>query len=238
MRKLLILIASAVLGCTVLGAQPITTPYQYRHRLYAQVQGGPSLFVCDYSNVFSNHGRPGGLFTYTGEVSLGYYFTDAHQLRLSLGYGPKNAVLPPYEGFFPYKFQSLSLFADYVISFYPLEEYNVAFNPQFYAGVGAGYTFGFGNYEYYLNDPETQNLEEVVAALQHPYPQNLAPAVRLGALLEYDFPNNLGLIFDFGAEFYGDRYNGQDVMDFPVDIQINATFGVVYHFGESNIKVR
>lgn len=238
MRKLLILIVSAVVGATALCAQPITTPYQYRHRLFVAFQGGPSVFVCDYSNVFGNHGHGWDILTVSGQASLGYFFTDAHQIRVSLGYGPKKAVLPPYEGFFPYKFQSLNLFADYVLSFYPLGEYNVPFNPQFYAGVGMGTTFGFQEPEYHLNNPDEMDLELVKANLQKPYPFNLVPAVRLGGILEYDFPNNLGVFFDFGAEFFGDRYNGLDVIDFPVDIQINATFGVVYHLGKSNIKIR
>ena len=238
MRRLLILIVFAVMECSVLSAQPILTPYQYRHRLFMSVQGGMSLFVCDYSNVFGNHGHGGDVFAPVGQVSLGYYFTDAHQIRFSVNYAPKKGALPPFEGFFPYSFQGVNFFVDYILSFYPLEEMNIPFNPQFYAGLGGGYSFGFGNQEYYLNDPENQDLEVVKAGLPELYPQNLVPGVRVGVILEYDFPSNLGLIFDAGAEFLGDRYNGQDVMDFPLDIQINATFGVVYHLGHSRIVKR
>lgn len=238
MRRILVLFVFAVIGCTALSAQPILTPYQYRHRFFVSAEGGASLFVCDYANVFGNHGRGGDLFSPYGELALGYYFTDAHEIRVSLGYNMKKAVLPPYEGFFPYKFHSVNFFADYVLNFYPMEELNIPLNPQIYVGLGAGYSFGFSEPEYHLNDPDKQNLDEVKALLPKPYPQNLTPAVRLGFILEYDFPNNLGLVLDCGAMFFGDRYSGQDPLDFPVDIQVNVMMGVVYHLGHSKIVKR
>jgi hypothetical protein len=235
MRKIIALFAFAVIGAATLSAQPILTPYQYRNRIFLAVQGGPSLFVSEYCNTFSNHGRGGSLFAPYGEVSLGYYFTDAHIIRVSVGYDKKNAALPPSGGFFPYSFHSANLFVDYMLNYNALEEVNVPFNVMLYVGLGGGFTAGFSEPEYILNNPETQTVEEVKAWLPTVNPINVVPGIRVGMLFEYDLPNNLGFLFDLGAEAFTDTYNGLEPDTFPLDLQVNATFGLVYHFGKAKI---
>ena len=219
MRKYFFILALALLGAARLSAQPIISPWQYRNRLFLNLQTGTSFFVSENSGALAgNNGY--NRFSFYNEAILGYYFTDAHEMRVSLAYAKRAAVMPPLYGFLPYTFGSTQAFVDYVINWRALGEYNTAYIPQMYVGVGGAVTGGFSELDY-----------EPIEDLPHLHTFNIVPALRFGVILEYDFRNNFGLTFDIGAQFYHDRFNGQDPDNWPIDLQYNATFGVVYHFG-------
>ena len=79
----------------------------------------------------------------------------------------------------------------------------------------------------------------------HPWQEitnkNLAFGFRLGAMLEYDFGNNLGILVDMNAEAYLDNFNGlwpkdadiderEGYAGFPLDLRAYASVGLIYHF--------
>ena len=217
MRTVLTLLSALALSAGVLHAQHHLTPYEYGHGAALSVQGGPLFFYGEYSNLLGDYGQAGKMFAPFGEVSFSYFFNDAISLRTSASYGlRKTGVLEPSAGFYPYQFDVVQLFADYVVNFYTLGEYYIAFNPLLYVGLGAAGSFGF-------SDPG------------HPYltlhPRNLVPGFRLGGILEYDFRNGTGVFTDLGLEWFTDRYNGQDPDSFPIDMNIRLGFGVIWHFG-------
>ena len=104
-----------------------------------------------------------------------------------------------------------------MVSFEALGEYYTAFNPKLYVGLGATYSFGF------LQSWEEGEGPELSV-------RNLVPAFRFGTVLEYDFRSGLGLFADFGIPFFLDPYNGLGYSSFPLDFEIDAFLGIIYHF--------
>ena len=227
MRKYLFILTIALFGTLELVAQPILTPYQYRQRWFFNYQAGPSFLVSENSQTLANNKR-NDRYSFYNEAILGYYFTDAHEIRMSLAYARRASVYPPMYGFLPYKFSSAQTFVDYVINWHPLGEYNTAYNPQMYVGLGAAVTYGFSKPEY---DPSSEfSHAEMDAMLPPVHNLNVVPGFRLGVIFEYDFTDNYGLTVDLGAQFFHDRFNGQAPDSWPLDMQLNGTLGFVYHF--------
>lgn len=227
MRKYLLILTLSLLGIMELSAQPILTPYQYRERWFFSYQAGPSFFVSENSATFADHKRY-DRYTFYNEAILGYYFTDAHEIRFSWSYARRASVLPPVFGFLPYSFSSAQTFVDYVINWHPLGEYNTAYNPQMYVGLGGAVTYNFTKPEY--NPAEDLSHDQLDAILPPVHPLNILPGLRFGVIFEYDFTDNYGLTFDIGAQVFPDRYNGQNPDRWPIDTQFNGSLGFVYHF--------
>ena len=227
MRKYLLILTLSLLGIMELSAQPILTPYQYRERWFFSYQAGPSFFVSENSATFADHKRY-DRYTFYNEAILGYYFTDAHEIRFSWSYARRASVLPPVFGFLPYSFSSAQTFVDYVINWHPLGEYNTAYTPQMYVGLGGAVTYNFTKPEY--NPAEDLSHDQLDAILPTVHPLNILPGLRFGVIFEYDFTDNYGLTFDIGAQFFPDRYNGQNPDRWPIDTQFNGSLGFVYHF--------
>ena len=225
MRKLLTFLAALVAGTTALFAQ--LTPYEYGHRWYIAVQGGAVYFNSDYSYLLKNRGMILDQFSLVGSAALGYNINDGHEIRLMGSYSKKTSVCEPFideaieydvneePPIYPYTFRSVLVYIDHVLNYNGLAEYNIAFNPKTYFGLGAAYTFDF-------SDPG------------HPevwlYERNLVPAVHFGAILEYDFPSGFGLYADLGVALFWDRYNGFDRVGFPMDLEVGPRVGMIYHF--------
>lgn len=228
MRKYLLTLTLLLLGLLELSAQPIITPYQYRKRWFVNLQTGVSMLSAEYGRTLKSK-----RYSFYNEAIVGYYFTDAHEIRASLAYAPRTSLLSPDAyGVHPYTFSSTQFFVDYVVNWHPLGENNTAYNPQMYVGLGGAVTNHFSDPK---NDPESSDYypDEY---LPRPYPLNILPALRFGVIFEYDFRNNLGLTVDLGGQFYPDRFNGQAPDIWPVDIQFNGTVGVVYHFKKGKKK--
>ena len=214
MRRILAVIAIIVAGTASMQARKHLTPYEYGRSLFISVQGGPLYFNGDYSHAFKKYDEPLKLLAPFGEFAAGYYFDNAQAVRVSLSYSRKHGSLEPVSELYSYKFSTAHVFADYMINLNTIGEYYIPLNPYLYAGLGAAHTFSF-------TDPE------------HPYQTltsgNTVPGARFGALIEYDFPNRLGIFGDAGLDFFPDRYNGQEPVSFPIDMNIHLGFGVVWH---------
>lgn len=225
-RKYILTLTLAVLGLAELAAQPIISPYQYRKSLFVNVQTGVSLFSGEYTGFFPK-GERHRRYSFYNEAILGYYFTDAHEIRASFAYAPRTSLISPgVFGYHPYTFDEYQLFVDYVINWHPLGENNTAYNPQFYVGLGGAVTHNFSDLENVSSSPDDYQDE----FLPNPYPLNIVPGIRLGVIFEYDFRNNFGLTADLGGQFFHDRFNGQVPDIWPVDFTLSATVGIVYHF--------
>lgn len=227
MRKYFLLLTFALLGFMELSAQPIVSPYQYRKSWFVHLQTGGSFLSTEYGGTFRDYKRH-DRYSFYNEAIVGYYFTDAHEMRVSFAYAPRTSLLSPnVYGFHPYTFRDAQVFVDYVVNWHPLGENNTPYNPQLYVGLGGAVTYDFSTPEVDPENPGSYPAEDLAAQV---HPLNIVPGLRIGVLFEYDFRNNFGLTVDLGGQFFHDRFNGQDPDRWPVDMQLNATFGVVYHF--------
>ena len=222
MRKIAAVVVALMVATMAFAAKPRlkpVSPYQYGHRWYISLQGGPMISVGEFSSSFSENGHGWDLLSWHGALSLGYNFNDAWDLRISGSYSYNPGALNPYAGFHPYHFQAAHLFADAIINFNGLAEYNISFNPKVYMGLGAAYTHSF-------------------TATDHPFqtlsPRNVVPGVRLGGIAEFDSPNGFGWFIDLGAEGFFDWYNGQAPEGFLLDMEFKLSFGIIYHFPLKN----
>ena len=232
MRKYILTLTLVLLGIADLAAQPIISPYQYRKRWFVNIQTGVSLFSGEYTSGFPK-GERNRRYSFYNEAILGYYFTDAHEIRASFAYAPRTSLISPgVFGYHPYRFDNYQLFVDYVINWHPLGENNTAYNPQMYVGLGGAVTNNFSELEN-ISAPADDAPEDY---LPRPYPFNIVPGIRLGVIFEYDFRNNLGLTVDLGGQFFHDRFNGQDPDMWPFDFVLNGTIGFVYHFQKGKKK--
>lgn len=224
MRKCVLLAAALFFSFVPLFAQ--LTPYEFGHRWYFAFQGGVLYFNSDYCSQLPKEGRLPELFSLTAGAALGYNISDAHAIRVVCDYGRKTGVCEPFEFVnadvgddpiptYTYKFRSLNAFIDHVVNYNALAEYFSPFCVKSYVGAGVGYTFDF---------TEPKHPEVLVTD------PNLVPAVHLGFIMEYDFRGGFGFYSDFGLAFYTDRYNGRERIGFPLDMDISAKLGMIYHF--------
>lgn len=217
MRKLALLLAALFLSATALSARPHPdrySPYQHGYRWYFSLQGGPAILLSDNIQTYGQNGKGWDMLCWQAALSFGYNFTDAWDLRISGSYAYNAGAMLPYAGFYPYKYFAAQLFADMVLNYNALAEYNTPFNFKTYAGLGGAFTHGFSEVE-------------------HPFQElsknNIVPGIRLGAIFEYDYKSGFGWFMDLGAEAFLDRYDGQ-VMSLPVDFGFKLSLGFIYHF--------
>jgi hypothetical protein len=217
-RKSILLSATLLLAAATCAARSLPdrySPYQYSHRWYISFQAGPVLSATQHMNSFWKNGKGFDALSWHGALAFGYNFTDAWDLRVSGVYGYNAGALSPYQGFYPYRFHAAHLFADMILNYNALAEYNVPFNFKTYIGLGAACTFGFSH-------------------PLHPYQvldsPNLSPAVRIGAIFEYDYKRGFGWFADLGVEAFNDWYNGHESDNFPLDMGLKLSLGVIYHF--------
>lgn len=216
-RKIALLLAAILLSVTAL-ARPLPdrySPFQYGHRWYFSFQAGPAYSPAEYQDSYFANGKGFDALSWHGALAFGYNFNDAWDLRISGVYGYNAGALSPYNGFYPHRYHAAELFADVILNYNALAEYNTAFNVKTYAGIGGAYTFGF-------------------TEVNHPYQvldsPNLCPGIRVGGILEYDYKSGFGLFFDLGAEAFTDWYNGHESDGFPVEFVFKLSFGLIYHF--------
>lgn len=217
-RKTALLSVALLLGTVSYAARPLPdrySPFQYGHRWYFSLQAGAAAPTSENLSSYGANGQPLGVLAWHGALSFGYNFTDAWDLRIQGSYNYSAGALAPYQGFYPYHYHAVHLFADAVLNYNALAENNVPFSPKTYVGIGGAYSFGFTD-------------------ILHPYQvldyPNLSPAVRLGIILERDSPGGFGWFVDLGAEAFTDWYNGHESDKFPLEILLKLSFGVIYHF--------
>ena len=221
MKKCIALIAFLLLsGMTDLSAKRpinVVSPYQYGHRWYISLQGGPSRGFYENMKSYTDYGRFWQAFSFFGALSVGYHFNDALDFRLSGSYGYNAGAASPTNNFYPYTFHAAEAFADLLFNPNALGENNTPLSPKFYLGLGGAFTHRF-------SDPG------------HPYEvlsqKNLCPGVRAGTMLEYDFESGFGLFADLCAEVFSDWYDGlePDPQKLRLDTNLRLSFGMIYHF--------
>lgn len=218
MRKLLICLVVLSLTAGACMARPLPdrySPYQHGYRWYFSFQGGPVLSFTDNIQTYGQNGQGWDMLCWHAALSFGYNFTDAWDLRISGAYGYNAGAMLPYAGFYPYHYFAAQLFADMILNYNALAEYNVPFSFKTYAGLGGAFTHGF------------TEVEHPLQALSN---NTIVPGVRLGAIFEYDYKSGFGWFLDLGAEAFLDRYDGQIPMNFPLDINVKLSLGIIYHF--------
>ncbi|MBQ4390384.1 MAG: hypothetical protein II824_10550 [Bacteroidales bacterium] len=215
MRRLVIAFIAFSLSISPLSAQRHRTPFEYGHTVAVSLQGGPLVFVGEYTKAFKQNKEFWRVFAPHAELALSYFISDGRSIRTSLSYSKKSSVLSMDDGYYPYTFNAAHLFVDYVVDFYRLGEYYVNFSPMLYVGAGVAHSFGFSD-------------------SGHPDPpittSNWVPGFRIGGILEYDFKSGFGFFGDLGLEFLLDHYNGLKADTFPIDLNIRLGLGVIYHF--------
>ena len=221
MRKFALLLAFLLLGSTLLPAQ-VSSLYKYGGRWNLTLLAGCSAYDSDFSEEFLYHHMAEEYFSFLEEFAVGYNITDAHEARFIMTSSRKPSILPPEYGFRPYSFRSVNAFFDYLINFEALGEFYGPFSPKMYLGVGASYSDWF-------RLSWTEDEFEVDLRTR-----NFVPAFHLGAVLEHNFKNGMGLVFDFGLNYFVDRHNGLYFYSFPLDFEVDASFGLIYRFKRSS----
>ncbi len=234
MRKSATLMVALFLGAVSVFAQD---RFDYSGRWNVAVQGGPMFSINENVHSYTGQGNTIDLFTWQGQISVGYDFNKAFGVRGALGYA-KNVGATNYQQTnlaykdqrFPYEFQSVTLFGDAILNVNEWAEIDSPFSSKFYAGVGVAETFGFketGDHHPWQWDGEVTK-------------KNTPLGIRFGYIGEFDFTNGLGIFIDLCGEGWMDNLNGltpnapdhagEGYAGFPLGLRAVASFGVIYHF--------
>ena len=217
-RRIVLLTAALLCSLTCFAGssrKSRVSPFQYGNRWYISLQAGPQVTFSENSGSFSTKGNGWDQFTWQAGAAIGYNFTDAFYVRLSANYGRNVGALTPFAGYYPYHYNAFGIFADAMFNFNALGELNVPLQPKFYAGLGAALGIGYESPKHPFQVTEGPNL---------------VPGIRLGFILEYDYPGGFGWFFDFATEGFTDWYDGLDPEGFPFDVNLKLSFGIIYHF--------
>ena len=87
MNRKIVLLAAALLTASVcLAGTPRrspNSPYQYGKRFYIALQGGPMTTLSENASSYSANDRTWDRAALHGQLSIGYSFTDAFDIRIS-----------------------------------------------------------------------------------------------------------------------------------------------------------
>lgn len=208
-----------------------------RNKFFVTIQGGGLLSLNENFRAYGDEGKNSDLLTGQGSASFGYQITPVSGVRLWAGYGNNRSACNTKEtevpGFYPYKFNSINVFVDYVMDLSGFSENDWSFVPKLYAGLGIGNTSGF---------KKTSDNTAPGKAL-HPWQdvtdKNTVIGLRAGLILEYMVSQSFGILVDLGGEIYNDNYNGinpgKEVSEsgdknIPLDARGLASLGVAIHF--------
>ena len=202
--------------------------------VFITVYGGPTFSINENGGAFFQENCPTDLIDWAqGGISAGYYFSNRYGTRIALEYSDNISANNHDEtfapGLFKYTFRSAAVFADFIINGGNMEKIK-KFNWRPYFGVGGAYTFDFNRI-----------YNEAAHMTAHPWQgfttDNVCLAFRYGLILEYQFSEAFGIYLDGTHEWFTDNYNGVSPKDFsgkhagfPLDMKLNANFGVAIHF--------
>lgn len=208
-----------------------------RKKMYISLQGGGLISLNENYRTYGENGKNSDLLTGQGSAAFGYQFTPVSGFRIWAGFsgnrGACNSKETSGHRFYPYKFNSVNAFVDYVMDFSGFSNHDWTFVPKIYAGVGVGNTFGF------KKTPDNPAPGDLFHPWQKVSDKNTAFGFRGGLILEYMFSKSFGILADFGGEFYTDDYNGinpgNEVSEtgdknFPLDFRGLASLGIAIHF--------
>lgn len=244
MKKLFIIAAVLLIGATSLSAQ---NAFVGGHSAWTfALQGGPMYSVNENGFTYRENGYGTKLFTLQGSAAIGYEFTNALGVRVSVGYGDNRGAANSREtaerGFYPYNFKSINGFLDGTLDLNGNYAIDRAFRPRLYAGIGVGHTFDFVKPDAY-GTPKNNSWE--AGNPFHPWQdiatKNTVFGFRAGFIAEYAFSRTFGVFADLCGEAYNDQYNGlqpneqdQTVVTgyagFPLDLRAMLSLGVILRF--------
>ena len=145
MKKITSIIAILLFGAISLSAQ---NAFVGGHKAWTiAIQGGPLYSVNENGFSYRENGYGSKLFTLNGSAAIGYEFTEALGVRLSVGYGENRSAANTRQtaahGFYPYNFRSINGFVDGTLDLNGNYAMGTAFRPRLYAGIGVGHTYDF-----------------------------------------------------------------------------------------------
>lgn len=245
MKKITSFFAALLLGITVLSAQ---NAFVGGHRAWTiAIQGGPLYSVNENGFSYRENGYGGKLFSLQGSAAIGFEFTEALGLRVSVGYGDNRSAANTRQtaahGFYPYNFRSVNGFLDGTLDLNGNYAVERAFRPRLYAGIGVGHTFHFTKPAGYGTPKPADNIGWEADNPFHPWQdiceKNTVFGFRAGFIAEYDFTQNFGIFADLCGEAYNDQYNGLQPTEqdqqaysgyagFPLDLRASLSFGVIF----------
>ncbi len=197
MQKFVTCIAALLIGASALFAQ---SPYDHAEKWNVSITGGGLYSAGENHFSYKENGRFYDQINWQGAIAVGYDFSNVFGARLWAGYG-KNAgagnvrETAQVGGFFPYHFKSVNTFADAVLNILGLAEEVGPLTPKFYAGIGLGYSWDMTR-----SKRNNNSYNGDIHPWQDVTNKNLAFGFRLGAMVEYNFGNNLGILVDLNAE--------------------------------------
>lgn len=208
-----------------------------RKKMYISLQGGGLVSLNENYRTYGDNGKNSDLLTGLGSAALGYQFTPVSGVRVWAGYagnrGACNSKETSGHRFYPYKFNSINAFVDYVMDFSGFNDSDWTVVPKLYAGIGVGSTFGFEK------TPDNPAPGNQLHPFQEVSDKNSALGFRGGFILEFMVSKSFGILADLGGELYTDGYNGinpkKEVSEsgdknFPLDFRGVASLGVAIHF--------
>lgn len=243
MKKLFLIFAVLFFGVATLSAQ---NAFVGGHRAWTiALQGGGLYSINENGFSYRENGYGGKLFSLQGSAAIGYEFTEALGIRVSVGYGDNRSAANTRQtaarGFYPYNFRSINGFVDGTLDLNGNYDMETAFRPRLYAGIGVGHTFNFTKPTAYGTPKDNLTWEPYNPF--HPWQdiceKNTVFGFRGGFIAEYDFVDWFGLYIDLGLEAYNDQYNGlqptkedqsqyQGYAGFPLDLRAMASFGIIF----------
>lgn len=244
MKKLFLIFAVLFFGVASVSAQ---NAFVGGHRAWTiALQGGGLYSINENGFSYRENGYGGKLFSLQGSAAIGYEFTEALGIRVSVGYGDNRSAANTRQtaarGFYPYNFRSINGFVDGTLDLNGNYAVERAFRPRLYAGIGVGHTFDFVKPVGYGTPKPTNNIGWEADNPFHPWQditeKNTVFGFRAGFIAEYDFTQKFGIFIDLCGEAYNDQYNGlqptkQDqeaykgYAGFPLDLRAIASFGVI-----------
>lgn len=208
-----------------------------RNKFFITIQGGGLLSLNENFRAYGDEGKNSDLLTGQGSASFGYQITPVSGVRLWAGYGNNRSACNKEETsghrFYPYKFNSVNVFVDYVMDLSGFSENDWSFVPKLYAGLGVGNSFGF------KKTPDNPAPGDLLHPFQNIKDKNTVIGLRAGLILEYMVSQSFGILADFSGELYMDGFNGQNPgkevspsgdKNFPLDARGLASLGVAIHF--------
>ena len=243
MKKITLIFAALLIGAATLSAQ---NAFVGGHRAWTfALQGGPMYSVNENGFSYRENGYGGKLFSLQGSAAIGFEFTEALGLRVSVGYGDNRSAANTRQtaahGFYPYNFRSVNGFLDGTLDLNGNYAVERAFRPRLYAGIGVGHTFHFTKPAGYGTPAD--NIGWEADNPFHPWQdiceKNTVFGFRAGFIAEYDFTQNFGIFADLCGEAYNDQYNGlqptkedqsayKGYAGFPLDLRAMLSFGVIF----------
>ena len=214
MKRFIAIIACAAISASMAFAQND----EYKH-VFLQLQGGAAETIGE--SAWTN------LISPSAAVSLGYQFSPVFAARLNVnGWQGKGAI---YNNLYKYNFVEggVDLLFD-LCNLFGQDRIDRTLNP--YAVLGGGVNYAFNNDE--ANAYKTQFATLPNNLLWED--KSISPAGKAGLGLNIRLSDAVDLNLEGNTSFINNKFNSKPSADSPVDFQIAALAGLVFHFGRGS----